>query len=106
MAGDFNPVLPEDDALVGKNSPVDAWAELHPEDDGFTWGVDGHAPFPPSRLDRVAIVGLKASGIQILPPGKIEKTGALKPVGNNQDDQGLAVKWSDHSGLVCSVGLC
>ena len=106
VAGDFNLVLPEDDALVGKNCLVDAWAELHPEDDGFTWGVDGHAPFPPSRLDRVAMVGLKTSDIQILPPGKIEQTGALKPEENNQDDQGLAVKWSDHSGLVCSVGLC
>ena len=105
VAGDFNPVLPEDDALVGKNGLVDAWTELHPEDDGFTWGVDGDAPFPPSRLDKVAMVGLKASDIQVLPPGKIELTGVLKHEGNNQDDQGLAVKWSDHSGLVCSVGL-
>lgn len=105
VAGDFNPVLPEDDALVGKNGLVDAWTELHPEDDGFTWGVDGDAPFPPSRLDKVAMVGLEASDIQVLPPGKIELTGVLKHEGNNQDDQGLAVKWSDHSGLVCSVGL-
>lgn len=105
VAGDFNPVLPEDDALVGKNCLVDAWTELYPEDDGFTWGVDGDQPFPPSRLDKVAMVGLKASDIQILPPGKIEQTGTLKHEGNNQDDQGLVVKWSDHSGLVCSVGL-
>lgn len=69
------------------------------------WGVDGDAPFAPSRLDKVATVGLKASDIQILPPGKIEQPGALNHEGNNQDDQGLAVKWSDHSGLVCSVGL-
>lgn len=38
MAGDYNPVLPEDDALVGKNCLVDAWTELHPEDNGFTLG--------------------------------------------------------------------
>lgn len=86
MAGDFNPVLPEDDALVRKNCLVDAWTELHPEDDGFTWGVDGDAPFPSSRLDKVATVGLKASDIQILPPGKIEQSNALNHEGNNQDE--------------------
>ena len=52
------------------------------------------------------MVGLKASDIQIIPPGKVDLAGLLKHEGDNQEhDQRLAVKWSDHSGLVCSVGL-
>ncbi|PLB35905.1 endonuclease/exonuclease/phosphatase family protein [Aspergillus candidus] len=36
VAGDFNPVLPEDDALIGTNELKDVWADLRPEEDGFT----------------------------------------------------------------------
>ncbi|PKY00078.1 hypothetical protein P168DRAFT_313592 [Aspergillus campestris IBT 28561] len=36
VAGDFNPVLPEDNALIGTNELKDVWVELRPEEDGFT----------------------------------------------------------------------
>lgn len=38
MAGNFNPVLPDDDMLVSANGLV-VLSELHPSEAGFTWGV-------------------------------------------------------------------
>ena len=100
VAGDFNPVLPADDALIQENGLVDAWAELRPGDPGFTWGADGKEPFPPNRMDKVAAVGLRIQHVEILRPGSISKTGR---VGELTDDD--AVAWSDHSGLRCSFKL-
>ncbi|PWY88735.1 endonuclease/exonuclease/phosphatase family protein [Aspergillus sclerotioniger CBS 115572] len=101
VAGDFNPLLPEDDCLVTANSLVDIWSELHPDDPGFTWGLDGREPYPPGRLDKVAIHGLKGQQIDILHPGALESSG-----------WGLLLKkldpplpWSDHSGLKCCLRL-
>ena len=109
VAGDFNPVLPADDTLVAENRLVDAWAELHPNENGYTWGLDGREPFPPGRLDKMATVGLRAQEIEIIHPGvlpesegsdKIDKTQLDSDKGD--DDQATElIPWSDHSGLRC-----
>jgi tyrosyl-DNA phosphodiesterase 2 len=96
VAGDFNPVLPADDTLVQDNGLVDPWVELHPSDPGFTWGVDGKEPFPPNRMDRIAVVGLRMQEVEVLSPGNIIKGDHVGEL----DDR--AVAWSDHSGLRCS----
>ncbi|WEW61769.1 hypothetical protein PRK78_007263 [Emydomyces testavorans] len=103
VAGDFNPVLPEDEMLVSANRLVDAWCELHPDDPGFTWGVDGKAPFPPNRLDKVAMVGLKASEIQVMPPG-IMPADAV-PEQEQKYGRDMPLRWSDHHGLVCCFSI-
>jgi tyrosyl-DNA phosphodiesterase 2 len=100
VAGDFNPVLPADDALVQENGLVDAWAKLHPSDPGFTWGADGKEPFPPNRMDKVASLGVKMQHMAILTPGYIRK----KDRGEGTDG-GDVVAWSDHAGLHCSFKL-
>lgn len=96
VAGDFNPVLPGDDGLVGANGLGDVWNELCPGEPGFTWGVDGQEPFPPNRMDRVAVVGLTGEWMRVIPPGlsilNSKKHGDIEPV-----------RWSDHSGLICSL---
>ncbi|RAL05217.1 endonuclease/exonuclease/phosphatase family protein [Aspergillus ibericus CBS 121593] len=101
VAGDFNPILPEDDGLVAANNLVDIWNETHPDEPGFTWGIDGREPFPPGRLDKVAVHGLKGDQIEILHPGALESAG-----------HGLLLRkldtplpWSDHSGLKCRLHL-
>ncbi|KAI0163894.1 Endonuclease/exonuclease/phosphatase [Xylariaceae sp. FL1272] len=114
VAGDFDPVLPEDDALVKDNGLLDVWAELRGDEPGFTWGSDGKQPFPPNRLDKVAIVGLRASSIDIVSPGSITENN----LGNISNDHSVtdvddcarsqqdtkpradSTQWSDHSGLV------
>jgi tyrosyl-DNA phosphodiesterase 2 len=99
VAGDFNPVLPADDTLVQDNGLIDAWVELHPEDSGFTWGVDGKEPFPPNRMDKVAVLGLRVQHVKILSPGYIPRA---KDVGELNDDDMVA--WSDHSGNTWCLG--
>jgi tyrosyl-DNA phosphodiesterase 2 len=66
IAGDFNPVLPEDDDLVRTNDLTDAWTHVHPNDPGRTWGVYGEQSFPPNRLDKVALFNLSPSDMGIL----------------------------------------
>ena len=108
MAGDFNPVLPDDDMLVRANGLLDVWNELHPSEAGFTWGADGDQPFPPNRLDKVAVVGLKPCSIKIIAPGDIGQADTSKLRRDEEDqkhDHNLLLKWSDHSGLVCSFAL-
>ncbi|KAK4033882.1 hypothetical protein C8A01DRAFT_49617 [Parachaetomium inaequale] len=83
-------------ALVRENGLVDAWGKVRPGEDGFTWGVDGREPFPPCRMDRVAVVGVGVGGVEVLAPGYI-------PVGEVDGDE--AVAWSDHSGVRCSFKL-
>ncbi|KAK4151443.1 hypothetical protein C8A00DRAFT_17134 [Chaetomidium leptoderma] len=102
VAGDFNPVLPADDTLVRDNGLADAWVELRSGDDpGFTWGVDGKEPFPPTRMDKVAVVGLRVQDVEILSPGHIQCR--TDRVGELDGDEMVA--WSDHSGLKCSFKL-
>ncbi|KAG6827481.1 hypothetical protein H0H92_011612 [Tricholoma furcatifolium] len=102
IAGDFNAISAEDNALLGENGLVDAWVALHggadssTGPDGATWGVgvkrqDGLGP---RRLDKVAMMGLvKAEKMEVLRPGTIE---VPRP-----GQTSLEVPWSDHFGLRC-----
>lgn len=103
IAGDWNPVSQEDTSLVQQNRLVDAWERLRPGEDGFTWGLDGNAePFPPGRLDKVAVLGLKPLDIQVIQPGTSSAapdSGKETMAGNGRD----GVPWSDHSGLFCTL---
>lgn len=111
VAGDFNPVLPEDNALVDENNLVDVWTKVHFSLPGFTWGVDGKAPFPPNRLDKVAVLGLEAHNIAVIQPGilmNIEGGDQPQQSDHQQEpmvSQGRPLTWSDHYGLECSLSL-
>ena len=109
VAGDFNPVLPQDTTLLRDNDLIDAWAELHPGEPGFTWGVDGNEPFPPNRMDKIAILGLKVQDMEILHPGSVgrphEGGTPVTSVPEREGSVDQPVPWSDHSGLRCSVQL-
>ncbi|KAG2046714.1 hypothetical protein BDR06DRAFT_167726 [Suillus hirtellus] len=101
IAGDFNAISPEDDVLVDKNELVDAWVALHgrANHDGATWGVgverrDGMGP---GRLDKVAMVGLKAKEMEVLRPGTIE---VPRP-----GEKLVEIPWSDHCGLRCTFTI-
>lgn len=112
VAGDFNPVLPAavDGGLVEENGLVDAWVALYPGEPGFTWGVGGEEPFPPCRMDKVAVVGLRVEGVEVLAPGCVSSaaaargvvavvgTGDLAALGYEGDEM---VPWSDHAGVRC-----
>ena len=94
IAGDFNALSHEDDRLVDKNKLVDAWVALHgredPDGDGATWGI-GFSRFGPTRLDKVAMTGLKAKEIEILYPDFIKVP--------------FEIPWSDHCGLRCTFTI-
>ena len=102
VAGDFNPVLPEDATLLEDNGLVDAWAELKPDEPGFTWGIDGKQPFPPNRMDKIAAFGLRLQGVDIHHPGTAEDTAAGGQDGGQEHCATEGVAWSDHSGLSCT----
>lgn len=105
IAGDWNAITSEDAILVQANKLVDAWECLHPGEDGFTWGLDGRGePFPPGRLDKVAVLGLRPTGIRVVHPEILPTAVGSKGEGT-AGDGGEGVPWSDHSGLVCSFGL-
>ena len=93
IAGDFNAISPEDGGLVDKNDLVDAWVALHGRAGprGGTWGRDGLGP---GRLDKVAMMGLKAEEMDVIRPGRIEV-----PRPGGESDENL---WSDHCGLRCT----
>lgn len=93
IAGDWNSVLPIDDSLCAANKLTDAWEAVHPDKDGFTWNWDGRSkePFPPNRLDKIAMLGLRCTEIEVLEPGTLEGEGG--------------VDWSDHCGLLAEVGV-
>ena len=105
IAGDFNDISPEDGALIYKNGLVDAWVALHgtsSTDDGATWGVVGRKlqrgrERAPGRLDNVAMLGVKAEGMEILRPGFIE---VPRPA-----EDPLTIPWSDHCGLRCTFTI-
>lgn len=105
IAGDWNPVSEEDTALVERNRLVDAWERLRPGEDGYTWGLDGKTePFPPGRLDKVAVLGLKPLDTQVLHPETLPEaggSGGVTKAGNNRE----VVPWSDHSGLFCRFAI-
>lgn len=102
FAGDWNPVSEEDATLVQESRLVDAWERLHPAEEGFTWGLDCKAqPFPPARLDKVAVLGLKPLDVQVIHPVVLlaePDSGKEVTAGNG----GVEVSWSDHSGIYYS----
>jgi len=101
IAGDFNAISPEDDGLVDKNELVDAWVALHgrADPDGATWGVgvERRDGLGQGRLDKVAMIGLKAKEIEVLRPGHIEV-----PMSG---DKPVEIPWSDHCGLRCTFTI-
>jgi tyrosyl-DNA phosphodiesterase 2 len=110
VAGDFNPVLAGDGGLVEENGLVDAWVEMHPGEPGFTWGTGGEEPFPPCRMDKVAVVGVRVEGVEVLASGWVSRAAAGRGVvavvpceGGDAGDE--MVPWSDHAGLRCSFTL-
>ncbi|KAI1771857.1 Endonuclease/exonuclease/phosphatase [Hypoxylon cercidicola] len=112
VAGDFNPVLPEDETLLGDNRLVDAWAELHPDHPGFTWGINGDQPFPPNRLDKIGMLGLKAQSIEVMLCDNITSSTSLQAKEGTEaagleqkEDNEEVIPWSDHAGLKCSFAL-
>ncbi|KAH9946595.1 Endonuclease/exonuclease/phosphatase [Amylocystis lapponica] len=101
IAGDFNAISPEDDGLVDKNELVDAWVTLRgrADPDGDTWsvGVERRDGLGPGRLDKVAMMGLKAMEMDILRPGPIEvPRPGEKPV---------EIPWSNHCGVRCTFTI-
>lgn len=112
VAGDFNPVLDQDAELVEDNGLTDAWKTLRPDEPGYTWGADGQQPFPPSRLDKIALLGLQAHTIEAIEPKVLkqpEKQQNLRADTNSPGLQQTPIKdppsWSDHHALLCSFGL-
>lgn len=96
VAGDFNPVLPEDEGLVEKNGLVDAWTKLCTSEPGYTWGVEADQPFPPNRLDKVALYNLDPVSIHVLHPScHNSEQGDQEPVV-------MLSVFSDHHGLYSS----
>lgn len=91
VAGDFNSVDLEDESIIRDSGLKDAWVQLHDLKPGFTW-FDSKQHLPPGRLDKVALLNLKALDIDILHPGTI--AGDTEPV-----------PWSDHSGLKCTFTI-
>ncbi|KAH7311569.1 Endonuclease/exonuclease/phosphatase [Stachybotrys elegans] len=112
VAGDFNPVLPEDETLVEDNGLVDAWTEKCGSMRGHTWrdtsasGEEGRCAS--RRMDKVAVTGLDVEAIEVLPPGVI----STHPMGWGPclDERGVVnggrqsvTPLSDHSGLLCTL---
>jgi len=102
VAGDFNPVLKDDATLIEDSGLMDVWTSLHSEDPGYTWGVDGEQPFPPNRLDKVAVLGLSPYSIKTLKPKRLSNFDETK---SQQAGRTEGIPWSDHHALLCSFGL-
>ncbi|KDN68314.1 hypothetical protein CSUB01_06924 [Colletotrichum sublineola] len=105
IAGDFNPVDPHDETIIEKNGLQDAWEVLRKRDPGYTWGVDGKERYPACRMDKVAILGLRPTHIEVMHPREI-LLPALNASAPDSDNMGLernlslkTTPWSDHSGL-------
>lgn len=101
IGSDFNPISPEDDDLIDKNELVDAWVAFLGRADpgGATWdiGVERWDGLGPRRLDKVAMMSLKAKEMEVLRPGPIEvPRPSEKPV---------KIPWSDHCRLRCTFTI-
>lgn len=108
VAGDFNPVLPEDETLVTESGLHDAWLSTNDSEPGFTWGISGKESFPPARLDKIAMVGLLTQEVTLMHPVTIANPATAsqcldQTAGKDQKGHGEArlLPWSDHSGLRC-----
>ncbi|WQF82952.1 Putative Endonuclease/exonuclease/phosphatase superfamily [Colletotrichum destructivum] len=105
VAGDFNPVDPRDETVIEDNGLQDAWTKLRGGEAGCTWGVDGRARYPATRMDKVAILGLMPLHIEVMHPQKLPVLGLSAPIAmSNHFDFGESktqgtTAWSDHSGL-------
>lgn len=101
IAGDFNAISPKDKELVNENDLVDAWVALHGRagPGGATWGasVERQGGMRPGRLDKVAMMGLKAEEMEVLRPGRIEVPRPGK--------ESVELPWSDHYGLRCTFTI-
>jgi tyrosyl-DNA phosphodiesterase 2 len=101
VAGDFNAISPEDDRLVSENGLEDQWVALHGEKNSgeLTWGtgVQLRDGLRPGRLDKVVMMGLEATEMEVLRPG----TTAVPRPGDDDDE----IPWSDHSGLTCTFNV-
>ena len=102
IAGDFNTVLPEDEDLISTNKLTDGWTHLYPEDSGFTWGLYTGNPFPPNRLDRVALLNLSPLTMTILKTHEVDGHGEMALDGSSESSD-MKVPFSDHYGLLCKV---
>jgi tyrosyl-DNA phosphodiesterase 2 len=69
VARDFNAILPEDESLVADYGLEDAWAKTYGGESGFIRVIDCKAPFPPARLDKIAITGINVEDVEIMHPG-------------------------------------
>ncbi|KAL1890973.1 hypothetical protein Sste5346_007970 [Sporothrix stenoceras] len=108
VAGDFNPVLPEDLTLVQENDLADCWTQLRGDAGafpGYTWGIDGTAPFPPARLDKIAYWGVTPKTIEIIHPGTVTQEIPITYTDRASDEEPAKIPWSDHSGLVMTFNL-
>lgn len=115
VAGDFNPVLPEDNTLVEDNDLADCWTQLRgdaTEFPGHTWGIDGTQRFPPTRLDKIAYWGVTPKTIEIIHPGTVVQEipttyidGEGNDIPRDPADEPGKIPWSDHSGLVMTFSL-
>jgi tyrosyl-DNA phosphodiesterase 2 len=100
IVGDFNSVTDEDHKLIEENNLEDAWLKLHGNTNpGETWNVGRRrdSRHGPTRLDKVAMVGLVAESMQLMHPLSIEIPRPGGVFGQ--------IQWSDHSGLRCKFSL-
>uniref|UniRef100_A0A8H7K3K3 Endonuclease/exonuclease/phosphatase domain-containing protein n=1 Tax=Bionectria ochroleuca TaxID=29856 RepID=A0A8H7K3K3_BIOOC len=77
-AGDFNTISQDDQGLIAKNGPVDAWLEFYGlGSQGSIWRTNKQkSQLLPGRLDRIAMTGgLHPLEIQVLNPGFIAVPG-------------------------------
>jgi tyrosyl-DNA phosphodiesterase 2 len=101
IAGVFNSTFRGDHEVVEKNGLVDAWPALHGTSslDGATWnvGVTQRNGAGSHRLDKIAMLGVKAEEMELLIPGCIEVP---------RDGEGpVEIPWSDHRGLRCTISF-
>ena len=89
---------------LGFHGLVDAWEQLHPTNPGYTWGVEGDKPFPPNRLDKVALYNLAPSSIRVLSPGSfcVKDNQSAFSTGESPNSSDQEIRFSDHHGLSCT----
>lgn len=113
VAGDFNPLFPEDKEDVSKYGLVDAWLDKRADESGFTWG-HSQTEFPPGRFDKVLVSGLEVSGIRLIEPASVLMStvvegAALDPTVESMRErdclEGEVVDSSDHWGVWCSLEI-
>jgi tyrosyl-DNA phosphodiesterase 2 len=107
IAGDFNAIESFDDELAEQNGLIDAWAALHLLESGDestkngrrpsmkggeTWGIQVEEPFPPGRLDRIALKNMRPLRMKVV----------LCEMLSDFEEE---LFWSDHCGLLAELQL-